>query len=1256
MIRSLRTLADRLVVCACAFVLLQFLVSAVAAQSARDQLTHLVKQLRDDRFADSLREDILRLAQQIQPPLAIPEEARQHFARGLSLVKQAATPKIAWEAASAFDRAIEVAPWWPDAYRNLAAAQELAGMYDESEKSLRFYVLTNPGEVEARNALNRISALEAKRTTRNPREHELEGFWEVLETRVNRDDSDPKAADGKWKRVRHPTPWRMRLDVRKMGSSYQVALPSNEGDWILETTRADASTLNFKMRLDKTSISYACRLDRGALLCTEESQGYSAESRFAKRAHCERISDSPGITGYPVLCKGEESALQVAGTDGHRSIEPTGIYALESAMDFNVLERVTFDPATGRLTLVGRRDERYSMRPIPYLQYLAVLLEHPRPEFSLRWTPDSRRRVDEFISRSKTPAEAKRLENEWTRFFDTSTGVLTQSARLMFPAMGVSPAWNGREAGHLGAAVVDAPELSVRITSVEPGSPAAQAGLRSGDLIAYADGMDPLTAREFERYVRLQGAGSKLTLDVRRGRDRMRPEVVLAAAHGDPWAHVTQTEGAALLMHAAGNTVGAQVHYLTGLTKRLEANEDAASALLNRMNQALGMTPVWAEYSQKAERGEISRAQGGRFLARTTLERLDSAYRMTNRASVRRFDQLVDARGPSVAMQTAMTELDLERQKSGYGHAFDTLWARPDGIQIPAELVQRAFGVQPDVVPEYVGVDSRSQLARLMFDADYLGKKLMNMPELKQRIPRYQTEFAFTRQRDLHAGRSSARKDASYHMWISIGGIELAAAKDGSTIEVRRTNMRFNIREKGRERASDPPAPDSYEHLLTSLYDDLAREFPDLHELREAAKLAAVAEWIESRRPGFRLPKAGRVSWNGPAKVPGLMYLYMHSPDPGTNFTLTWMPLGGLILSPFPSGSVREIISTDPAVVDLRPAPRPGSVPFLVPRESGRPVTAPQPIAWTTLLEHDGKTFTAATVVVEPGLRDAPATVERGRNDDDALTLWKAGDLEAAIKAYRRIINSPQAEVLDRVAAHLALVQIFDEKGDSASAMRELDAARKLAPNFSGFILANIMYLNRRGDSAAAAAELRRYLALEPGNQAAARALAQIEAGATRTPVGRARFNSAYQQAVSAAASIEANLRGGAHPVFDQGVYAAPGAPALVHVPTPRSAPAALQAKPEWQQLQADRARILAQQRDLQTKLEQVRARSARGEGDRNRLESEERTIMRQQQEAKAEEAAVERRMIDLSVEFAEENAASPQPRTGAAPGARNRP
>lgn len=135
-------------------------------RAALEQLTarlHRDNLLNNPFDAVLTRRLIIKLASELKPAPALPEEARKHFVEGTAIVKAAKNPAQQALAAQSFTEALKVAPWWGDAYYNLGVAQELAEKYDEAEQAFNFYLLSNPGETEKREIQDRLYALSAKR-------------------------------------------------------------------------------------------------------------------------------------------------------------------------------------------------------------------------------------------------------------------------------------------------------------------------------------------------------------------------------------------------------------------------------------------------------------------------------------------------------------------------------------------------------------------------------------------------------------------------------------------------------------------------------------------------------------------------------------------------------------------------------------------------------------------------------------------------------------------------------------------------------------------------------------------------------------------------------------------------------------------------------------------------------------------------------------------------------------------------------------
>lgn len=144
-------------------ILFAIIAASAHGQNPREQLTQLVEQLRSHPNDNSLRERIIRLAQELKPPPAIPETARRPLVEGTVILQAAKDEKQIALAMESFKEALRFAPWWGDAYYNLGVAQETLGQFSDAEISLRLYLLTNPGEKEAREAQDRIYTLTAKR-------------------------------------------------------------------------------------------------------------------------------------------------------------------------------------------------------------------------------------------------------------------------------------------------------------------------------------------------------------------------------------------------------------------------------------------------------------------------------------------------------------------------------------------------------------------------------------------------------------------------------------------------------------------------------------------------------------------------------------------------------------------------------------------------------------------------------------------------------------------------------------------------------------------------------------------------------------------------------------------------------------------------------------------------------------------------------------------------------------------------------------
>ena len=596
---------------------------------------------------------------------------------------------------------------------------------------------------------------------------------------------------------------------------------------------------------------------------------------------------------------------------------PQGIYALESLIPFNVLDRVVFDPKTHELTLMGHESPEYSGQPIQYFQHLATLLEYPQPRFSLEWTPDSERSVAELFRRMDSDTEMARLvesslSGEW---FDRN-GQVTQLGRSKLHIFGIRPTVDGREPGYLGI-TVDFPRgnsSNLQVTRVTPGSPASLAGIHVGDGLFMVNGEQPQLPEELNRLIRRAGKGSKIKIEVDRMSGFKTVYATLDRGSGDPWQGETRMDVVALLLEQGGNKKGANLLEAWQRMQRLaQADRDISSGFFGLFMASTGtyMTPdesidAFTRIRSDIQQGRRSQKEVMRDTYRKIMKGMEKGFEFPSGLLTSVFDRAISlGKGSSAAFDIATAEMN-RQMKISFKPVLRRALHRQKEIVLDVSEVENRLGAKPVVVPSFLELDPHSQLARVMFEADYLGKTLLWKPELQNKIPRYQTEYAFYADRPKAKGNI---REVNRRMWISFDELDLVQSPDGTTLEIRRAAMRFNVQDVEGNGIS-ATSKDPYGELLTSVSKELAIEFPILHELGEAAKLAGVAHWIRDKVQGFRLPAVGRAVWQPPQQVPGLVNL-IWSPN---RVSVVMVAPGGVDLV-FPFGQI-------PVDSDLRDAVR----------------------------------------------------------------------------------------------------------------------------------------------------------------------------------------------------------------------------------------------------------------------------------------------------------------------------------------------
>jgi tetratricopeptide (TPR) repeat protein len=107
-----------------------------------------------------LRERIIRLVLRLDPPPAVPEEAKRHATYSMVAVSHSTGPADLDDAIKEWDEALRVAPWWAEAYYNAALVLEKRERYADGAHYLQMYLLASPHAEDGQILQQKIYELE----------------------------------------------------------------------------------------------------------------------------------------------------------------------------------------------------------------------------------------------------------------------------------------------------------------------------------------------------------------------------------------------------------------------------------------------------------------------------------------------------------------------------------------------------------------------------------------------------------------------------------------------------------------------------------------------------------------------------------------------------------------------------------------------------------------------------------------------------------------------------------------------------------------------------------------------------------------------------------------------------------------------------------------------------------------------------------------------------------------------------------------
>ena len=350
---------------------------------------------------------------------------------------------------------------------------------------------------------------------------------------------------------------------------------------------------------------------------------------------------------------------------------------------------------------------------------------------------------------------------------------------------------------------------------------------------------------------------------------------------------VEHADFTAALLREAGYSLAADLH------EAVERGRTRVSPqTLSRWIEILDLHAEFGEFNEKRANPSLTDHAADRFyrqlldgLARSMVP--EPPPLLSDYSSVR-----ASGIPPDNALRTALSRF-LDRYAQLTVRSVQILLERNElsSLVYGASELGRAFGTMPVSRPRFVQLDKTTQLARILLEGDYALKSIPFDAALSN-VPGYRT---FPDWAAAFISPSQLREHTATRYWVTVETVEIRESLDGQIAQFGDVRMKIESRSKGIDEPWSAEVEDSrsraYAQELTRHYDELARRIPALHNLREAAKLVALANWIRSKGIEPRLD-AATTRWDPPEQVEGFLAMMPYLKE-GKVYWGVW-PSGGV--------------------------------------------------------------------------------------------------------------------------------------------------------------------------------------------------------------------------------------------------------------------------------------------------------------------------------------------------------------------------
>ena len=177
-----------------------------------------------------------------------------------------------------------------------------------------------------------------------------------------------------------------------------------------------------------------------------------------------------------------------------------------------------------------------------------------------------------------------------------------------------------------------------------------------------------------------------------------------------------------------------------------------------------------------------------------------------------------------------------------------------NGVTLSQALLSKLYNVPlPQMELVFKNLPAQTNLAKVMFEADYMLKSLTALPDVKEKVPGHLTNLEYLEEESIKQGiRTPAGAGGEVRNTLLPGNVKMRISPGGKVVAFDDAQVKIEsalLKPVGNLGSAETLVRNSftaYGNFLTGRYDLYARVYPPFHRMREVEKLIALARWAKA--------------------------------------------------------------------------------------------------------------------------------------------------------------------------------------------------------------------------------------------------------------------------------------------------------------------------------------------------------------------------------------------------------------------------